>query len=519
MSRDLKSPKRTLVTSRSNQIAKRARDVDASQIKNADFISQKIEGLYTKGMAHDSITMVGSASDAAQLKRALDTQDQGEFDNIQRAGARKLASPQSSLSVELSGADPEGVTMRACDALNGRETAAEMVEVYAKALLRDKPFSQYEDGSVEVQEIINELNSFGEDFKGPKDENGMVTAKNLFRGVAPGCVVGGYISQLLLHPIGIGNYTIQPVGPTKVGKYGITKANYLEIQDGNVPVEQALDEIPKYMYNGAQLGSTVHIDLVFQHFYEAAAILLNAGVSRNSAFPSPVNEGAFLTMGGPAELTPAIAEVSRHALKAAWVQKWRKHSRLRPEACAARVVAELEGHLPEGTVHADLKNSMIVQKIADANDAENMSKGIAAEGRAFLPLQYAEGSPTHPSYPAGHAAIAGACATILKIYLADGAWSTTGLSELQATVDGSNVEAYSGTDAGQTTIHFELNKLAANISIGRNIAGVHYRIDGDEGMVLGEKVAIQYFKDMRDMQNEKIGKISLVKFDGTTEII
>jgi hypothetical protein len=32
----------------------------------------------------------------------------------------------------------------------------------------------------------------------------------------------------------------------------------------------------------------------------------------------------------------------------------------------------------------------------------------------FLPQAFPEGSPQHPSYPQGHATMAGACATILK---------------------------------------------------------------------------------------------------------
>ena len=35
----------------------------------------------------------------------------------------------------------------------------------------------------------------------------------------------------------------------------------------------------------------------------------------------------------------------------------------------------------------------------------------------------------------------------------------------------------------------ELNKVAANIAIGRNWAGVHYRCDYTESIVLGEKMA------------------------------
>ena len=35
-------------------------------------------------------------------------------------------------------------------------------------------------------------------------------------------------------------------------------------------------------------------------------------------------------------------------------------------------------------------------------------------GSLMLPAAFPEGSPTHPSYTAGHATVAGACVTILK---------------------------------------------------------------------------------------------------------
>lgn len=507
--KDLKNVKSSMLEVRARQAAERSVEVDQSQVRNPDVENDNYAGLYSKGMEHDSTTMLASESDIKDLQLAMETGEQKDFDDIKRAGARKLASPQGAISFELMGGDPEGFTMVPAPSLDSRETAAEMVEVYAKNIMRDKPFNEYEDGSQEVQDALDALNAFGDDFKGPKN-NGAVTAKTLFRGNSPGCTVGGYVSQLFLHPIGVGNFEYEPQGPTKTGVYGITKANYLQIQNGNVPVAQTIDSVKKYMFNGRQLGSTVHIDLVFQHFYEAAAIMLNAGVARNAGFPTLANEGAFLTMGGPVEITTGIAEVSRHALKAAWVQKWRKHQRLRPEACAARLVAELDGDLPEGTVHADLKDSAMIDKVK----AFNLAAG--GEEKAWLPLQYAEGSPTHPAYPAGHATISGACATLLKIYFADVAWSSTGLEERES-VDGSSVSIYAGADAGQITTHGEINKLAENIALGRDFAGVHYRSDSE--LLLGEKVAIQYYKDSKALQNEAIGDIVFTKFDGTTVIL
>jgi len=40
----------------------------------------------------------------------------------------------------------------------------------------------------------------------------------------------------------------------------------------------------------------------------------------------------------------------------------------------------------------------------------------------------------------------------------------------------------------------ELNKLATNVSYGRNTAGVHYAEDGHAGLLLGEAVAIEHLK-------------------------
>lgn len=522
--KDTKNIKSALTKARVDQAAKRATDVDIAQDINPDVTNDNYLGLYSKAMPHTEAGIVASENNIRELQIALETGKQEDFNSIEIAGGR-LASPQGAISLTLSGADPEGVTMKAPDALNGIETAAEMIEVYAKAYCRDIPWLEYAGGGAEDARIVAALDALNNDpevlaaFLGPKI-GGVVTRKTLFRGVAPGCVIGPYISQLLMHPIGVGNYTYEPVGKSDDGEYGITDADYQAIQEGNPNGTQARGATDNYQYNGRQIGSTVHVDLVFQHFYEGSAILLNAGVKRQPAFDSLLStntkEGGFLTLGGPVELTTAVADVARHALKAAWVQKWRKHMRLRPEACAARVVAEKALILADGTVHPKLKNSAIIGLI------ETDNAGNGGENKAYLPLQYVEGSPTHPSYPAGHAAISGACATIMKIYLADGTWDAptslggSGLSVLEATSTGAATQPYGNADNDQSlmTIHGEINKLAANVSIGRNIAGVHYRIDGDEGMMLGQKVAVQWYKDQKALQNEDIGDITFVGFDG-----
>jgi membrane-associated phospholipid phosphatase len=124
-------------------------------------------------------------------------------------------------------------------------------------------------------------------------------------------------------------------------------------------------------------------------------------------------------------------------------------------------------------------------------------------------MSYPEGCPTHSAYPAGHAAIAGAGATILKAFFKE---SFEIPNPVAASSDGLSLLPYSGEPL---TIGGELNKLAANISLGRDTAGVHWRSDGIEGMKLGEAVAISILRDYRATYNEKFCGFSFTKFDGT----
>jgi hypothetical protein len=88
-----------------------------------------------------------------------------------------------------------------------------------------------------------------------------------------------------------------------------------------------------------------------------------------------------------------------------------------------------------------------------------------------------------------------------------------GFSPVEASADGLSLSAYAGPPL---TVGGELNKLAANVAIGRDTAGVHWRTDGIEGMNLGEAVAIGILQDYSATTNEVFEGFSLTKFDGTT---
>ncbi len=137
----------------------------------------------------------------------------------------------------------------------------------------------------------------------------------------------------------------------------------------------------------------------------------------------------------------------------------------------------------------------------------------SANGTLLLPMAFAEGSPTHPSYPAGHAVIAGACVTVLKAFFKE---SFAIPNAVVASDDGATLNAYTGA---ALTIGGELDKLAANIATGRNIAGVHYWSDGVEGLRLGEQVGLAFLADQRTTYPESFAGFSLTRFDGSTVTI
>ena len=75
---------------------------------------------------------------------------------------------------------------------------------------------------------------------------------------------------------------------------------------------------------------------------------------------------------------------------------------------------------------------------------------------------------------------------------------------------------YTGADAGEMTVGGELNKLAYNCSLGRDMSGVHWRSDGDLSLLLGEAITISILRDQRRTYNEPFNGFTFTKFDGAT---
>jgi hypothetical protein len=465
-------------------------------------------GSYSKGLPHNNDGTVETAAYDEFLK-AITSGNPADFDAIPLGGGRKLTNPQAGLAFDMEGPDAHALVQPPAPAFASREQAAEIAENYWMAVLRDVPYAQYSVHPA-ANAAAADLTLFGSDFKGPKS-GGAVTTGTLFRGLTPGDNAGPYISQYFYQPCNFGaNKVEQKITTTMPGINYMTNFNdWLAIQRGFNPASgDVFDPTPRYIRMGRDMGQWVHIDVLFQGYFQAFLVLAGAGAPFDNGNPYTSNptQIGFGTFGGP-HIATLLCEISTRALKAVWYQKWFVHRRLRPEVHAARVDRTLY-HGAGYPVHPEILNSL---------STPTRLGGYLPPGNALLPMAFPEGSPTHPAYGAGHATVAGACVTILKAWFDE---STTlasiGLNPVQPTDDGTALVPYTGPDAGALTVGGELNKIASNVAIGRNMAGVHWRSDASESLKLGEQIAIGVLREARSCYNEVFNGFSLTKFDGTT---
>ena len=470
---------------------------------------------YSKGLPHDNNGEV-SVSDYRRMLQALDSGLQEDFEAIPPGAPgnfTKLTDPQCGLAFDLEGIDPHQITMPPCYSFDSEDAIGEIAENYWMAVCRDVPFSGY--GEAKTLAAASDLNNFAA-FHGPVDPgSSQVTLGTLFRGNTKDDLVGPFLSQFLLADVPYGSQ----VTPAKVAfavpqnDYMLNEAEYLAAQNGQKPAIVPLPVgTPTYMHSGRDLANYVHIDELFQAYLNACLVLITP--QNRGGFGAPVSMGnpyfkskiqaGFGTLGEP-NFKTMVAEVATRALKAVWFQKWYVHRRLRPEVFAARI----HWHLANGRTYdfhaaefTKLQNGVLTRPELMASSS-------------FLPMAFPEGSPTHPSYGAGHATVAGACVTILKaLFPEEMTLTQLGITPMQPNSDGTALVPYAGTDADQMTIGGELNKLAGNISLARNFAGVHWRSDHIESLKLGEQVALWFLTDYVQTYQEYVN-FRLTRFDGT----
>lgn len=447
---------------------------------------------FSKALPHDGLGIVDPDAYRA-LIRAGSSGNPADHEAVPLGGTAKLANPQAAYAFELEGADSHHLAIAAPPAFASKDQAGDMAEVYWQALTRDVSFEDYGSNPL-IWAAVADLSRFPR-FAG-------VSPATIFRGETPGDAVGPYISQFLWKPIPYGATTImQRYRTTLAGDDHMTDyATWLSIQRGLPPASgNVFDPTPRYLRNGRDLAEWVHRDFTCMGFLDAALILLGFGggaLDAANPYLASATQGGFITFGAP-HILDFVTRVANAALKAAWFQKWLLHRKLRPEAFGGRI----HNHLTRAAtfpLHPMILNSPALTEIFERH------------GTYLLPMAYPEGSPAHPAYPAGHATISGACTTVLKAFFDESAPIP---SPVVPDATGTALLPYAGPGL---TIGGELNKLAANISLGRDTAGVHYRADGIQGLLLGEELTIRFLTDFFATYNESFGGFSLTKFDGTT---
>lgn len=469
---------------------------------------------------------------------------------------RGWESQGAGLTFDLQGPDAQSLAMPPAPSLDSQELIAEMGEIYWMALARDVPFAGWDtdatiaaarkslkrlwwfraDRTANLTGITDRLPTSLERRRilSPDGKQSIPIGK-LFRGDSFGVQAGPYLSQfLLIGNRGVGNAQMITDGQIAFGAIRVDQRvrvatvgqdylqnwqDLLDVQNGaDVRRSESYQAGYRFIATPRDLATYVHYDALYEAYLNACLILLGLGAPRDPGMPflAPDHvdkQAGFAQFGDPHILT-LLTEVATRALKAVRFQKFNIHRRLRPEALGGWMYQRRNGPSAVKTQLAALE---------PMEDAFAGSSGIGLALDAFnggtgnwlLPMAFPEGSPSHPSYGAGHATVAGACVTVLKAWF-DHGW---GLRDNGAiigylpTVDGTAL-----VDAGLAeplTVEGELNKVAANIAIGRNWAGVHYYSDYLESFRLGEQVAIGILEEQKLTYGENFS-MTVPLIDGTT---
>jgi hypothetical protein len=423
--------------------------------------------------------------------------DFAEFERVPRAAGavERLNNPQATYSIDLLGTDSAALSLAPPPVFASQTIAAEMAELYWQALMRDVAFGDFASHPL-AQAAVSDLAAVG---------FAPLEPANLFRGDTSGERTGPLVSQFLWRNIPYGLQTVEQrfIVPSRGQSFLTTFDEWLACQRGaKARAALRFDGTPRYISSYRELVEYVHRDFSFQPFMNAALIALAMGGDRGDAVLSPTNpyRGSATQFGditlGNKNLLTLLAEASLLGQKASYYYKWQLHRRARPEVFGARIDVHLGG-----------------RKSYDLHPATFESEGLARvkadSGSWLLPQAYPEGSPTHPAYPAAHAVNAGACATVLKAFL-DERYIIP--DPVEATADGTRLEPWRGAEL---RLGGEIDKLASNIALGRNAAGVHFRSDSIEGLKLGEDVALGLLSETSLTYSERFDGFVLSRFDGT----
>jgi hypothetical protein len=519
--------------------AKTARDQvtnDFPHATNGDeetYADSHYEGNFTKSFPLNANGLV-DPRDYRKLLAAIAAGTQEAFRDVPAGGRGTLAGPFSPLVFQIEGADsPVGSSLFVPPSINSAGGAAEMVELYWESYLRDVPFIDYGSNPLVGQAVadVNRLSAFA----GPRP----VTAQNLFRYPFVDATVGPYVSQILYQTHQIDSITLVPqlrtraqvadpntgavlTGPGTGVDFMTNLGEYLTVETGNGAVSaNVIDPVPRFIRNVRDVGNLANSDTIYSIYFRASIILGALGVrlDPNNPYADDPRIGSFSTFS-TAWMQGLLGNVHK-AEANAFYAKWYVHRKVRPEQFGNLVDGVMGGRFTlNPNLHSDLLNSSVLPLIFERNRQLNVKRGMGTTGSFLLPQESSGGSPTHPDPPAGHAFTAGACVTMMKAVLDVGTPENPKPWPRPAVVASADGLSLVPTGDTNLTVLGELNKLAANVSEGRNMLGIHSRVGGNMlGMTQGEAVAISVLQEHAATYPEKFSGWTLTKFDGTTIVI
>ncbi len=356
------------------------------------------------------------------------------------------------MAVTQCGLTPTHVAIPAPPALASAERAAEAVEVYWQALLRDVPF-----GAQWISARIRPA-AQGSDFLAEPDA-------------------------------------------------------WLRAQNGQaVPGQPRHDSTPRYISNGRDLAESVRQGPVLSWAVALLLLTPSSGTDPRYGGMFPVaqpalnptnpyrqsrNQSAGAAIFGPQHIQSVLNQGINAGPRTAYWQKWFIHRTLRPEAYGGLVQQKLVNGVIDYPVHDDFLHS------------EALGRTSAKQGSCLLTQVTPEGSPLFSAYPGGGAAVAGVVATLLKAFDESRVISDPVQPD---PADPTRLVPYAGPPL---TVGGEINKMATNFAMGRNWMGIHWWSDAAASLALGEEVAIGMLRDERASYREAFDGFTFTRFDGT----
>jgi len=343
----------------------------------------------------------------------------------------------------------------------------------------------------------------------------------------------------------------------------------VDVQNGaDFSDDNTLTDGSRFIVTPRDLAAYVRYDALYQTYLNACLFILRSGDSFDTqkslthpythragpGFPDrgkgeSRNGNAFF---GDSHVLSLIAEVAPRCLKAAQRQNFNYHRRSRPERIGELLTlhgtrGESGGNDVSGCLGS--KTMSMLTRMASAENlgalltlvARHNSVRMASDSadphldfdakpdpawfhearNLLIPMAFADGSPMNPSYGAGHATVAGGCVTMLKAFFhtverdqnnrAQAVAWPDALPVVESSTDGSALRHIDRNE--KLTIGGELNKLAANISTARSMAGIHFYSDYYESIRMGERVATGLLIEQMKQYNEPV-EMDFESFDG-----